>query len=116
MNPYSLQRELIARVLFATLSLACVAGAGIYLYARHALVQQYEHELDLRSAAAEVGLRPTELDEKIRASAALMRTLGTLRVPEGTVQRQVFTEAFPALVQELGLGRYLPAKDGAPSR
>ena len=42
MNATSLQRELISRVLFATLSLACVAGAGIYLYARHALVVQYD--------------------------------------------------------------------------
>jgi two-component system sensor histidine kinase QseC len=41
-NATSLQRELISRVLFATLSLACVAGAGIYLYARHALVMQYD--------------------------------------------------------------------------
>lgn len=72
-----------------------------------ALVQQYERELDLRTAAAELGVRPDELARKLQASAMLTRTLGTLRVPEGTVQRQVFTDAFPELVRELTLGRYL---------
>jgi hypothetical protein len=39
------------------------------------------------------------------------RTLGPLKVPGGTVQREVFSEAFPNLVRELQSGTYL-----APTR
>jgi hypothetical protein len=71
------------------------------------LVAQYEKELDLTAAAAELGLPPTELAERLNQSAALARTLGPLKVSGGTVQREVFVEAFPGLVRELNLGTYL---------
>jgi hypothetical protein len=48
------------------------------------------------------------LSDKLGQSPALARVLGPLRVPGGTVQRQVFTEAIPKLVKELNLGLYLP--------
>jgi hypothetical protein len=35
-----------------------------------------------------------------------------LKVPDGTVQRQVFNDAFPDLVRELGLGSYLRPEAG----
>jgi mono/diheme cytochrome c family protein len=69
------------------------------------LVQQYEKELDLITAAAELGLRPQELSQRLEESADLARELGPLRVSGGTVQRQVFNDAFPSLVRELRLGR-----------
>ena len=70
-----------------------------------ALVQQYEKELDLIAAAAELGLRPEELSRRLNDAADLARALGPLRVSGGTVQPQVFNDAFPELVRELGLGR-----------
>jgi hypothetical protein len=72
-----------------------------------ALVLQYEKELDLGTAAAELGLKPVELSERFDQSAVLARTLGALRVQGGTVQRQVFLDAFPDLVRELRLGTHL---------
>jgi two-component system sensor histidine kinase QseC len=60
-NATSLQRELISRVLFATLSLACLAGGGMYLYARHALVMQYDAVTisKARAFASLVEIKPT---------------------------------------------------------
>jgi hypothetical protein len=72
-----------------------------------ALVLQYEKELDLGTAAAELGLQPAALSERFDQSALLARTLGALRVQGGTVQRQVFLDAFPDLVRELRLGTHL---------
>jgi mono/diheme cytochrome c family protein len=72
-----------------------------------ALVGQYEKELDLTLAAAELGLRPGELSARLTESVVLARTLGPLNVPDGTVQRQVYNDAFPDLVRELRLGTYL---------
>ncbi|HZT82494.1 MAG TPA: c-type cytochrome domain-containing protein [Gemmataceae bacterium] len=72
-----------------------------------ALVWQYEKELDLKTAAAELGLRPEELSQRLDQSPDLGRELGPLRVANGTVQRQVFNDAFADLVRELQLGRYL---------
>jgi hypothetical protein len=38
----SLQRQLTTRMLVATLGLFAAAGAGLYAYARHALVRQFD--------------------------------------------------------------------------
>jgi hypothetical protein len=78
-----------------------------------ALVLQYEKEMDLVTAAAELGLRPADLSEKLMQSAVLARTLGPLRVPGGTIQRRVFTDVFPDLVHELKLGTYLSPESTA---
>jgi hypothetical protein len=75
-----------------------------------ALVVQHEHELDLRLAAAEVGMKPKEFSEHLDQSAPLARTLGSLRIAGGTVQRQVYASAFQDLVTELKLGTYLPPR------
>ncbi len=72
------------------------------------LVAHFEKEVDLATAVSEVGLRPAELSEKLAESPALLRILGPLRILGGTVQRQVFTEALPALVRELKLGAIVP--------
>jgi hypothetical protein len=69
-----------------------------------ALVASYEKELDLPTAAAEAGMLPKEFSDRLGESADLNRQLGALRVSGGTVQRQVFVEAFPELVREMNLG------------
>ena len=69
----------------------------------------------MNAAAAELGLSPAELTERLDQSATLARTLGPLKVPGGSVQRPVFTEAFPELVRELNRGTYLaPETIGRP--
>ena len=78
------------------------------------LVAQYEKELDLPEAAAELGLRPAELSARLDQSAVLARTLGPLKVPGGTVQRLTFNDAFADLVRELRLGTYLPPGNVRP--
>jgi WD40 repeat protein len=65
---------------------------------------RYEADLDLRTAAAEVGLPPEEFRRRVTGSEALARGLGALRVAGGTVQRQVFQQAFGDLARELRLG------------
>jgi mono/diheme cytochrome c family protein len=75
------------------------------------LVGQFEKELDMTTAAAELGLAPEELASRLDQSATMARTLGSLKVPGGTVQREVFTEAFPGLVRELNMGTYLAPKE-----
>src|SRR5262249_4505374 len=79
-----------------------------------ALVLHYEKELDLVTAAAELGLRATEFSEKLSTSVVLARALGSLKVSGGTVQRQGFNEAFSDLVTELSLGTYLPPQHDRP--
>jgi hypothetical protein len=74
------------------------------------LVGTYEKELDLTSAASEAGVPPKQFSDRLGESAILNRQLGALRVPGGTVQRQVFVEAFPDLVREMNLGVFKKGK------
>jgi hypothetical protein len=67
------------------------------------LTLRYEGEVDLRAAAAEAGLPPEEFVQRLNTSTALGRILGPLKVPGGSVQRQVFQAAFADLVRELRL-------------
>jgi hypothetical protein len=71
-----------------------------------ALAARFEADLDLPTAAAEVGLTPGEFARRLEESAELARVLGPLKVPGGTVQRQVFTDAFGDIVRVLQLGTY----------
>jgi mono/diheme cytochrome c family protein len=70
-----------------------------------ALVQRYEAELDLPLAAAEAGLPAKELLRRIDLSPQLGRTLGTLKLPGGTVQRQAFAAAFAELAATIAPDR-----------
>jgi mono/diheme cytochrome c family protein len=63
----------------------------------------YEGVLDLRSAAAELGLTPDDFLLRLRYSQERMRSLGVLQAKGGTVQRQVFEEAYPELVRTFHL-------------
>src|SRR5207248_11712817 len=64
--------------------------------------------LDLRTAAAEVGLPPAEFRERVVRSESLTRSLGALRVAGGTVHRPVFQQAFGDLAREFRLGALVP--------
>jgi hypothetical protein len=75
-----------------------------------ALTQRFESEVDLPLAAAELGMTPAALEARFKQSLTLSRTLGTLAIEGGTVQREVFTEAFPSVVRDLELGRVEPVK------
>ena len=65
---------------------------------------RYEGVLDLREAAAETGQTPDDFAARLRRSTELMKPLGTLLARGGTVQRQVFEEAFPELARTFHLG------------
>jgi hypothetical protein len=65
-----------------------------------AVALRYESPLDLRQAAAEVGLPAEEFAQRCRRAARLPPGVGLL-LDSGTLKRDVFTEAFPALVRAL---------------
>jgi len=65
---------------------------------------RYEADMDLTTAAAEVGLRPEEFVQRINTSETLARHVGALRSAGGTVSRQIWVQAFGDHVRELQLG------------
>jgi mono/diheme cytochrome c family protein/DNA-directed RNA polymerase subunit RPC12/RpoP len=65
------------------------------------LVSQFESELDLKRSAAEVGCTPTEFLDHLKRSPSLERSLGALKIPGGTIQRQVFTDSFLEIVRNM---------------
>jgi mono/diheme cytochrome c family protein len=69
-----------------------------------AVTLRYEGVLDLRGAAAEVGLRPDHFAARLRRAPDLARPLGALLARGGTVQRQVFEETYPELARRFRLG------------
>jgi hypothetical protein len=69
-----------------------------------ALAAQFESPLDLRRAAAEVGLRPENFLARLEQSPEIGRAIGALKLPGGTVQRQTFARVFPTLVREFEIG------------
>jgi WD40 repeat protein/mono/diheme cytochrome c family protein len=73
-----------------------------------AVVLRYEAVLDLGTAAAEAGLAPDDFVARLRRASALGRTLGPLLARGGTVQRQVFEDAYPEMARAFRLG-----EDGA---
>jgi mono/diheme cytochrome c family protein len=74
------------------------------------LVARFEQEVDLPTAAAELGLQIAELAKRLGDAPSLLRSLGPLRLPGGTVQRQVFADAIPELARELQLGKVVTGK------
>ncbi len=74
---------------------------------------RYEADLDLPTAAGEVGMAPEAFLQKIGQSETLSKNLGALRVAGGTVQRQVVIQALSDTVRELRLGTlFNPAQVG----
>jgi tetratricopeptide (TPR) repeat protein len=78
-----------------------------------ALAQRFEAELDLPLAAAEAGVTPRELLGALDRSPLLAKELGSLRVEGGTVQRQVFVDAFGDVVEVLRLGDFVAPRNKA---
>jgi WD40 repeat protein len=64
----------------------------------------YEAELDLRTAAAELGVPAESLRLLLSRQESLTRNLGSLMVPGGSVQRQVWVDSFADLVREARVG------------
>jgi formylglycine-generating enzyme required for sulfatase activity len=88
---------------------AAVKETGAHLSATDpivALAQRYEWELDLRLAAAEVGLTSEEFTHKLSQSPRLIRLFGSLRLEGGTIQREKLVASFGNLVRELELGDF----------
>jgi formylglycine-generating enzyme required for sulfatase activity len=71
------------------------------------LAARFEEELDLKLAAAEVGLGAEELQRGLKRSARLGRALAPL-LAGTTVKRDTFVEAFADLVEDLQRGTFLP--------
>ncbi len=81
-----------------------------------ALALRFEAELDLAAAAGEACVSPAELTRAVTRSAELGRLLGPLAVSGGTVQRAVFTDAFPDLAAELRLGAHTAPRAAAAAK
>jgi mono/diheme cytochrome c family protein len=89
-----------------------------------ALAAQFESPLDLRRAAAEVGLTPADFLANLEQSPEIGRAIGALKLPGGTVQRQTFVRVFPEMVSEWKLsstsvasqleGKEYPLGEGHP--
>jgi mono/diheme cytochrome c family protein len=63
----------------------------------------YESVLNLRSAAAEMGLTPDDFLARLQRAPEPLRSVGVLQAKGGTVQRQVFEEVYPELVRTFHL-------------
>jgi tetratricopeptide (TPR) repeat protein len=90
-----------------------VAATGAPLSATEpiaALALRFEAELDLPLAAAEVGVQPERVLQALELSADLAKRIGSLRIEGGTLQRQVFVDAFEDLVRTLKLGEFVEPK------
>ena len=77
---------------------------------------KFEADIDLSFAAAEVGLAPEAFRQKIEASDALKKNVGALRVPGGTVGRQIWQQGFGDVVRELRLGVLFQANANGGNR
>lgn len=91
-------------------------GARVSKYeAVSTITLKYEADLDLDIAAAEVGLTPNQLREKIDVSETLRKHFGALRAAGGTVSRQIWLQAFGDLTRELRLGTLFLASLNGPT-
>jgi hypothetical protein len=66
--------------------------------------RRFEEDLDLRQAAAEVGMTSEESTSRIQQTPRLRRVFGQLMVAGGTAKREVFAKAFSDIVRTLDLG------------
>ena len=73
------------------------------------LTLRFEADVDLPTAAAEVGLRPKEFLARVLRDETVARNLGGLKVSGGTVSRQVIAQSFGDVVRALRLGTALQA-------
>ncbi len=73
------------------------------------LALRFEELVDLPLAAAEAGVSPDEFVKGLGRSPELASIFGALKVkvPAGTVQREVYLANFPLIVRDLKLGTYI---------
>jgi WD40 repeat protein len=71
------------------------------------LTLKYEADVDLPTAAAEMGLRPEAFLARVVKDELVSRNLGGLKVSGGTVSRQVIVQSFGDMVRALRLGSVL---------
>jgi WD40 repeat protein/mono/diheme cytochrome c family protein len=91
-------------------------GAKVSKYeAVSTITLKYEADIDLQSAASEVGLTPEEFRARIDQSGTLTKHVGALRAAGGTVSRQIWVQAFGDLVRELRLGTLFQANLNGPT-
>ncbi len=91
-------------------------GARVSNYeAVSTITSKYEADLDLASAASEVGLSGDEFRDRIYHSALLTRPLGALCGPGGTLSRQLWVQAFGDTIRELRLGTLFVASLNGPT-
>jgi tetratricopeptide (TPR) repeat protein/mono/diheme cytochrome c family protein len=81
-----------------------------------ALAQRFESEMDLSLAAAEAGVPSADFLKALERFPHLAKELGPLRIEGGTVQRQVYVDAFGDLVQAMRLGEYVLPRSAAYTR
>jgi len=77
------------------------------------LTARYEAELDVRLAAAELGLRPEELEPRLARSFTVRRALAGLTVRGGRIKREAWEQEFARALLELGVGVPAHAAHGA---
>jgi len=68
-----------------------------------AMSLRFQEEIDLPMVAAEFGLAPQEFNQRLDSAASTARALGPLRVPGGTIKREVFVTAFAQAAVEFRL-------------
>jgi WD40 repeat protein/mono/diheme cytochrome c family protein len=77
-----------------------VNGAEVVM----AMTLRYEADVDLPTLASEAGVSADDFLARLTRSEILAKNLGALKVPGGTVARQVVVQAFGDVVRELHLG------------
>lgn len=76
---------------------------------------RFEADVDLPTLAAELGVAPPSLMPHLGATETLARNLGALRLPGGTVSRQVEIASFGELVRAVRLGTPMETGRGGES-
>lgn len=77
------------------------------------MAQRFETEVDVRSAAAELGLKLEDFLISLK-NPRVADVLGPLNVPGGTVKRDLFAKEFVSVVEELRLGTRVKRGPKAP--
>jgi len=65
---------------------------------------RFEEDLDLRLAAAEFGMQPSEFTSNLNRHPQLGRSLGVVNVAGGSLKRDALVAAFPEFVEQTKIG------------
>jgi hypothetical protein len=81
-----------------------------------AMALRFQEQIDLPLAAAELGLTAEEFNQRIDSAESTARALGPLRVPGGSIKRDVFVTVFGQAAMELRVVGAATATAGAGGR